>query len=234
MTKKIFKTIVSIIFLIILIYLAKYFLYETNFELKNSYKSSEELPGIGGFYGVIILLAFLFYIIPSIWRKTKTEKIIEKGLENELTELSEAYKLDLFTKSEYENKKDELLAKSEIKTENEKDINQIEKERINNSLIKLEELKAKKLITEKEYSEKKSLLIPKKLSIDEINELVKDCKFKDENISEYLGEEFHPKIENLNYSDLVSILENAKEYQISRVFQAYTQIKKTNANTVHN
>ncbi len=141
MKNKILKTLFTIILWIILIYICKYFQYETNIHLKNNFRNPEEVPGIGGIFGIVISALFIFYLIPSIWRKSQNERIIELGKEEELNELNEAFKLNLLSKDEYEGKKSQLL-KDSIKSEKkekeqneQRDYFENEKERIESSLI---------------------------------------------------------------------------------------------------
>ena len=234
--KRTLNTIIALVILIILIFIIKYFRYEYDYELRTTYKSSTDIPGVGGILGILVVMLFIFYIIPQIWRKTKTEKIIANGKGNELDELFEAYKLNIFTKGEYELKKEELLEKiNEIEIE--EDYNRNEKERIQKAIKKLTELKNKKLITENEFNIKKEEIIPKKLTLDELNYLVESYEFDKVNTSEFLNQNFKPSTESLNYEDLFLIINNQQSFQIGRIFQVYCELKKeiknTNANTVY-
>ena len=199
--KKIIKTIITVIIWLVLIYISKYLQWTNNSEIRQTYRNWEDINGIGGIYGVIISLIIIFIIFPSIWRKTKTEKLIEKGLKKESDVLMESLNLKLITKIEYNKKVEKLLLESKIKSENKniKNFRQIEKDRFTKSLEKLTELRNNKLISDKEFEEKKSKLFPKRIDLNQLEDLVKNYKFNTKDIPMYEKEILTPRIETLDY-----------------------------------
>lgn len=239
MNYKILKTFLSIIILFILIVFSKYLNYEIKYELRNNFESFLDVPGIGGLLGVCVILFFLYYIT-SIWRKTKSQKIIDLGKGDELKKLDEAFKLNILNKDEYELKKNQLLKKSveeQVKQndlELEHDYYENEKERIEKSLKSLNDLKNENLISEKEYEEKKDELIPRKLTIEEIEKLVEICEFHKIDSEEYLNKKFYPETKDLEYEDLYYIINNQIKYRGERIYQVYIQLKNITKSSISN
>ena len=153
-----FLNTVFIIFLgLILVSMFKYFHFLKQPEfIQKQYQTFVSYPGVGGILSVLTITGAMFLVF-NIWKKSKEEKLIESGKENEVEKIKKLFVEGLLTEKEVNKKFDILL--NELKNETE-EINKEAKSKKENELIEqLAELKEKGLLTETEFELKKEQVL---------------------------------------------------------------------------
>src|SRR5690606_40099263 len=105
-----FLNTVFIIFLgLILVSMFKYFhfLKQPKF-IQDQYQSFVSYPGVGGILSILTITGAMFLVI-NIWKKSKEEKLIESGKENEVEKIKKLFAEGILTEKEVHNKFDILL-----------------------------------------------------------------------------------------------------------------------------
>ncbi|MBB1151299.1 SHOCT domain-containing protein [Myroides sp. NP-2] len=153
-----FLNTVFIIFLgLILVSMFKYFHFLKQPEfIQDQYQSFVSYPGVGGILSILTITGAMFLVI-NIWKKSKEEKLIESGKENEVEKIKKLFAEGILTEKEVHNKFDILL--TELKKETEENDLKAKSKRENELIGQLAELKNKGLLTETEFELKKEQVL---------------------------------------------------------------------------
>lgn len=153
-----FLNTVFIIFLgLILVSMFKYFHFLKQPEfIQVQYQSFASYPGVGGILSMLTITGAMFLVI-NIWKKTKEEKLIENGKENEVQKIKKLFLEGLLTEKEVDKKYDILL--NELKIETEVINRKLKSERENELIEQLSKLKNQGLLTETEFELKKEQVL---------------------------------------------------------------------------
>jgi len=153
-----FLNTVFIIFLgLILVSMFKYFHFLKQPEfIQDQYQSFVSYPGVGGILSILTITGAMFLVI-NIWKKSKEEKLIESGKENEVEKIKKLFAEGILTEKEVHNKFDILL--TELKKETEENDLKAKSKRENELIEQLAELKNKGLLTETEFELKKEQVL---------------------------------------------------------------------------
>lgn len=153
-----FLNTVFIIFLgLILVSMFKYFhfLKQPKF-IQDNYQSFVSYPGVGGVLSILTITGAMILIF-NIWKKSKEEKLVENGKENEVEKIKKLFIEGVLTEKEVDKKFDILLI--QIKDEAQKTNEKVKSKRENELIEQLAELKNQGLLTESEFKLKKEQVL---------------------------------------------------------------------------
>lgn len=161
-----FLNTVFIIFLgLILVSMFKYFHFLKQPEfIQDQYQSFVSYPGVGGILSVLTITGAMFLVF-NIWKKSKEEKLVENGKENEVQKIIKLFTEGLLTEKEVDKKFDILL--NELKNETEEKNKILKSKRENELIVQLAELKDQGLLTETEFELKKEQVLSGKRIVTE-------------------------------------------------------------------